>query len=282
MNIFETKKVNDNLYLICERINPKITFSMGLVIGDKIAAIIDTGFGITGSLRKHIETITDKPVICLITHGDPDHVGAAALFDTIYMSNLDDELQKEALKVERRISDVTIASGHNEKLIEYMKAHIVPNESIQYININEGDVFDLGGIKLEAVPLPGHSKGSFCFLNREEGYAITGDSVAAVSYSTIFAPRCTSLAIYAKALHHFYDVSGDEMVLYSGHTMEAFPQGFVKDLLRGCDEIFSGDTKNDKPVEGLFAMLKSNDIKPMEHFILDSHASIRYNAKKIY
>ncbi|HBE78513.1 MAG TPA: hypothetical protein DDW65_12170 [Firmicutes bacterium] len=282
MNIFETQKVYDNFYLISERISPTMVCTMGLVIGDKTAALVDTGFGVTGSLRKHVETITDRPVICLITHCDPDHAGAAALFDTIYMSDLDDELQPWSLKVDKRISDVTLASHRNQELVGYMKTHMVLSEGIQHQNLHEGEEFDLGGVKLEAFPLPGHSKGSFCFLNREEGYALTGDSVAAVSYPMLLALRCTSLAVYAKALRHFYDATGEKMGLYSGHRMDPFPQGLVKDLLRGCDEIFSGDTENDRSARFPFDKVVADDLKPMEHLISDSNASIRYNAKRIY
>jgi hydroxyacylglutathione hydrolase len=282
MNIFETKKIYDNFYIIAERISPKMICSMGLIIGDKKAVIVDTGFGVTGALRKHVETLTDKPVICLLTHGDPDHAGGAALFDTIYMSVLDGELLPNALNADKRISDVYLGSHRNQELVEYMKTHMVSNESFQHQDIHEGDLFDLGGVKLEAFPLPGHSKGSFCFLNREDGYALTGDSVAAISYPMLLLPRCTSLVAYAKALRNFYDATGEKMLLYSGHLLDPFPHGFIPDVLRGCEEIFAGDTESGRPATFPFEKVIGEGLKPMEHFISGSQASVRYNGMRIY
>ena len=49
---------------------------MYLVEGTEKAALIDTGYGV-GNLKGYIKTLTEKPLIVLITHGHLDHVAGA-------------------------------------------------------------------------------------------------------------------------------------------------------------------------------------------------------------
>ena len=88
MNIFKYHKISDSLYIIAEAIDQKqqSLMSFALVIGKEKAAIIDTGFGLTGTLKEFIQTITDKTIICLLTNDDPDHVGGSSQFTTVYMN----------------------------------------------------------------------------------------------------------------------------------------------------------------------------------------------------
>lgn len=305
MNIIEVNKINENLYILNERINPKIYFTMMLVIGSEKAAIIDTGYGTTGNLDKIIKNITDKPVICLLTHCDPDHAGSAALFDEIYMSSLDEELMKKgSLNVRTRMMVVKKSCDGNGELIEYAKAHIVKNSKFEYINIEDGDVFNLGDCKLEAVSFAGHSKGSMCFFNEKEKYAITGDSIANYNSAVIFFDKCLPLSVYKENLVRFIKKVGDDVVIYTGHDIKPLKKQIIPEILSLCDEVIAGDTANDMPYIAPFLKIDLDDsnwltkifmpilIKhvskkqlgnslPLEHKKDGYIASIKYNANKI-
>ena len=47
---------------------------------------------------------------------------------------------------------------------------------ITLVPFEDGKVFDLGGRTLEAILVPGHSKGSCCFLDKVDRILFTGDN----------------------------------------------------------------------------------------------------------
>ena len=305
MNLIQVNKINENLYILNENINPNMYFTMALVIGSEKAAIIDTGYGSTGDLDKIIKNITDKPVICLLTHCDPDHAGSAALFNEIYMSSLDEELMKKgSINPRTRLMVVKKSCEGNEELIEYAKTHIVKNSSFQYKNIEDGNVFDLGDCKLEAISLPGHSKGSMCFLNRKENYVITGDSIANNNSSVIFFDKCLPLSVFKENLERFIKKVGHDVVIYTGHDIQPLKKQIIPEILCLCDEVMAGDTAKDTPYIAPFLKIDLSNSNwltkiftglimkvvakkelgnsiPLEHKKASYTASIKYNANKI-
>lgn len=304
MELIEVNKINENLYIFNENISPQMDITMSLIIGSEKAAIIDTGYGLSGDLDKVIRKITDKPVICLLTHCDPDHAGSAALFDEIYMSSLDEELMEGALNVHAKQMTIKNMAAGNDELVAYLKEHMVKSSSFKYKNIEDGDVFDLGDCTLEAISFPGHSKGSMCFFNRKEKYAITGDSIANINSPVLFFKKCLPLSIYKENLERFIKLVGNDIVLYSGHDIFPIKKQLIPEILTLCDEIMAGDTDNDKPyIPPFFKLDLSNsnwlmkkimqaaikfvakkqlgDSIPLEHRKEGFTASIKYNANKI-
>jgi len=167
MEIDKKTRLGKGLFLITEQHRPDSRggVNIGLVIGNERAAVIGSGFGVTDTLRSFIEAITDKPLICLVAHGHPDHVGAASLFDEIYMNERDEPLLPVALSYERRMGDVFGREGYSEELYNYCKEHIVSGSDYTYKNMDDGDRFDLGGTILEVIAIPGHTQGSVVLIN---------------------------------------------------------------------------------------------------------------------
>ena len=59
--------------------------SMYLLTGTEKALLIDTGLG-SGNLAEEIRSMTDLPLVTVITHGHIDHAGSAGFFDEVYIS----------------------------------------------------------------------------------------------------------------------------------------------------------------------------------------------------
>jgi glyoxylase-like metal-dependent hydrolase (beta-lactamase superfamily II) len=278
--ILHSDKISDNLYLLSERVGPAVV-TMALVIGDKKAAVLDAGLGITGTLREHVESLTDKPLIHLITHCDPDHAGGSAQFDDIYMSTLDDDLQKTSLNFEKRVSD--LCSLIEQKALKamirmYLKKNMTNAESIEYKDINNGNLFDLGGVILEAFSLPGHTKGSMCFVNRAEKYIFSGDTIAVMGAATVGDQRCPPLSVYRDGLQRFLEEGFAEYTIYTGHDLTPLPDKTVSKLLAATDEVLAGKTTDDKPFVSPFAA-EGDSQQMMSHTYED--VVVHYNPKNL-
>ena len=82
MNIYQTEKVSDSLWLIREHYAEDSALVLGLIIGEEKAALIDSGMGLFGAeLRELVNSLTDKPIVNILTHGHPDHIFGNVYFD---------------------------------------------------------------------------------------------------------------------------------------------------------------------------------------------------------
>lgn len=243
MDIYQQRLVSPTFWMFGERLCSWQILTMGLVMGRDRAALIDTGMGVLGDLEKKVRTLTDLPLVTLLTHGDPDHIGGAELFDPVYMSPLDEELVPWALSPKSKWENLELMVEGNAALLAEARQKMLQGTTLTYNPLHEGDVFDLGGIRLETVALPGHSKGSMCFVNWQDGYAFVGDAVCRNTF--LWLKRCPPLSAHLAALEHFRARVGDDMPLYFGHSLEALPKTMLADAIRCCNEILGGETARD-------------------------------------
>jgi hydroxyacylglutathione hydrolase len=118
--------------------------TMYLVEGTQKAILIDTGTKLK-KLDSIISQITKKPLVVVITHAHGDHAGNIHFFKEIYMHPAD---------------TVLLQKGYKGK-----------------INfVNDGDIIDLGGTKIEVSHMPAHTPGSIVLLDRKAGNCYSGDA----------------------------------------------------------------------------------------------------------
>ncbi len=175
-NIVNRIKVYDWLYILDE-VN---TIYMYLIIGDEKAMLIDTGYGFT-DFRHLITEITDKPLIVALTHGHDDHALGCMFFDEAYLNERDYPLCASNDNPEQKNKQITAISrdvpGFEEMIDVDHYLNETTLEGCTFKPLNEGDVFDLGGITLEAIAIPGHTKGSMAFYCPEKKALFSGDTV---------------------------------------------------------------------------------------------------------
>lgn len=261
-NVYKETYRGNGLYSIMERHhqNAEHGVMMYLVVGSEKAALVDCGFGVTDTLRTFVEGITELPVICIVAHGHPDHAGAAALFDEIYMSPIDENLLPVSLSYERRMGDV-FGEGPggrqksvDEELKAYCEEHIVMVDHLDYKPMNDGDVFDLGGKKLEAVWMPGHTQGSMALVNREDNYALISDCFS-FRTAMVKAPAEKRVAIttYRDGLARFLGMINDDTAIYWGHGTDPVSHTIPQNMMKACQEVLDGKTENDTPSNSHFS-----------------------------
>lgn len=264
---YEVSQLGEGLYKIAERHFPKgMAVMMYLIVGEKEAALIDSGFGVTDTLRTCVEKLTDKPITCYVAHGHPDHAGAAALFDRVYMSERDDALLGISLSKERRVDDV-FRMGQDDAMRAYIDAHIVMTDKLNYRNIDAGDVIDLGGKQLEVYALPGHTQGSLAFYDRAGNYAMTSDAFSPrTALTTLPKEKRVGLTAYRDGLDRFLNAINEDTVLLTGHGEEPMSQQIPRDMLQACCEVLDGKTENDVVCDNIFSRRLSAAGKKMcEH-----------------
>lgn len=173
---FEVYKLTDEVFAIYEDGQFEEVISY-LVIGEKRAALIDTGNGI-GDIKKVIEQITDLSVFVINTHTHGDHIGGNYKFDEVYV------YECEFSKNRAKNGQTKEQMGHflDDEMVwkplpEYFDAEtwrIHPFRVTRWLK--DGEIIDLGGRSLEVIHTPGHSPDSICLLDRENKIFWTGDS----------------------------------------------------------------------------------------------------------
>lgn len=151
-----------------------------LLEGEHTAMLIDGGAGI-GPLVEDVKKLTSKPVIFVATHGDGDHIGVAGCFEKAYLHPLDKE-RVHGFPLDRMGEFMIRSRGpvrNPQTPVEDLLA-LLPKEPLppmpEFLPMEEGMVFDLGGRQVEVIHTPGHSEGSCCLLDRNTRILFTGDA----------------------------------------------------------------------------------------------------------
>jgi len=130
---------------------------MYLLIGEESAVLIDTGCG-EGNIRSFVESITNKSVKAINTHGHFDHTGGNGCWPEVWMA--------EAAFVDCRRTF--------EPLQERLAAE-KPYPDFLMHALRDGDIVDLGKHNLEILSIPAHHSGSIAILDQKNRVLFTGD-----------------------------------------------------------------------------------------------------------
>ncbi len=270
INIYKQKKISDNLIMITESPGTDDKgVNMYVVLGEDKTLLFDSGFGVVDTLRKEIEKLSHKPIVCVLGHGHPDHAGAAGLFDTVYMNERDEVLLPISLSYERRMEDVFGHGTADEALFEYARTHIVDpgGKGFTYKNIEAGDTLSIGNADFEVFAVPGHTQGSIILLNRTANYALISDA-AGPRTALVNLPdgKRVGLTAYRNGLSKFLSAINEDTVLWSGHSNEPMPQAILKDMEKACTQVLNGEIANDRLSCSHFARRQAASGKKMtEH-----------------
>lgn len=151
-----------------------------VVVGEEKALVIDTGTGI-GDLKGLIEEkITKKPYIVAASHNHGDHIGGAGWFSPIYIHPADKNMaHSDAFPtLEFRKNYARIITERENKCYAYdPELDIRPwPRTPEFIPMEDGHVFDLGGRRVTAYHCPGHTPGEMVFLDDKTRTLLCGDA----------------------------------------------------------------------------------------------------------
>lgn len=212
-----------------------------LIEGKERALLID---GLTGaaSLKAFVRELTDLPIIVALTHGHLDHTGAAWEYGKCFIHPADIPLMysKEHSSQRNRLSFLTSSMNTERTKRAALKLEdIVPPCPVKTFPIFDGDIFDLGGIQIEAIGIPGHSRGSMVYLDRKSQLLFSGDACNA--NTLLGLDGSTSVEEYAESLIRFKRFKGTYSHMYGGHGEFAVPASIVDDAIALCVRIMNGE-----------------------------------------
>ena len=170
MQYYRPEKINENITVLRSMCGELLY----LIEGGEKAILIDTGEGV-GHLRRLVESLTDKPVTVLVSHGHVDHAPGAAEYDTVYMNEKDIPIYRRMCTMEERKGYLQACMGPRyPELTE--EDFTAPDPDKAFLPLHGGMIFDIGGIHIEVCDFPGHTPGCMAFLVRELRTLILGDA----------------------------------------------------------------------------------------------------------
>lgn len=174
---FKITKLENNIYRIYE---PKDIYTT-VILGSEKALVIDNGHGF-GNVRKVIESITDLPLMVVNTHGHLDHAGGNYLFDEVYI-NFEDIPTYYKYEEEKDLMLISYDKLFKEKGIQmfpddFDRESFMKTTTKKFLPLENHQIIDLGGRKLEVIKVPGHTVGHVTFLDYETGILFSGDAVS--------------------------------------------------------------------------------------------------------
>lgn len=225
--------VNDHLYAI-KSASGEFVY---LVLGANEALLIDTCLGV-GNLRAQVEALTDLPVTVTITHGHIDHAMGAPEWESAWMNPLDKDVYRSMCSYDDRMGYLAANVG-SERAAQWAGVFVPEAPDYVFKPLTDGQVFDLGGVTVEAVWFPGHTPGCTAMLLVEDRILITGDACNVATF--LFDENSSSVAEYratvkrmAQRLEGRYD-----RVFMQHHVMDAAPN-LLEDMLDVCDRVLAG------------------------------------------
>lgn len=206
-----------------------------LVLGNDRALLIDTGIGI-GSLRAYVDALTSLPYDVLLTHGHVDHASGAQEYagKRVYLHPADRTLMGYHTAFETRLDYVLKTRG-----IEADESKLIPQmDPAQTLPLHHGDRFDLGGLHVEAIHVPGHTHGMCMALIEEERFILFGDGCG-VSVMLV-DDEATTVDEYRKALANLkpHEQRYDHIIRNHGTCVS--PKELLDNVIEVCDEVLAG------------------------------------------
>lgn len=242
---------------------------MYLVVGKDKALLIDLSNNIrwadnaAESLRQLVAERTEgKELTITFTHNHGDHTGMIHAY-------IDDP-------------DVRFA------LPEADFAHVISRfPEVRYTFINEGYSFDLGGIEIETIDVPGHTDGSVVFYIKGHDILFTGDAIGSGHGVWIF--NTDAYRKYTAAVPHLISwlenpengVNTAKLRIYGGHYWQRDWLLELGDNEMGISYIRDMQTLLDKIKEGTAASEPSNLGRPdLDTYFRHGSAIIVWNAEQ--
>ena len=169
----------------------------------KDCLIVDAGLG-PGKLIRFLKEQRLNPVAVILTHGHIDHIASVTELREhypkirVYIHELDAEMLTQPL--------------HNLSALAGGAFSPEPADTL----VQDKNIIEQAGIKLEVLHTPGHTPGGICLYSKDDGIVFTNDSLFAESIGRTDFPG-SSMTQLLKSIREKLFTLPDETIVYPGH-----------------------------------------------------------------
>ena len=167
-----------------------------LLITEEKAAVIDAGFAFTAKpmVKKIKAELNGRPLdYILLSHSHYDHISGASAMKKAW-PDVKILSAAHAAKIFEKPSAMKIIGRMNRAAAWYFKKSPFFSNDLSRIHtdqvIKEGDIVDLGSIKLQVLEAPGHTRDSLAFWCESERLLMTCETMGALAGNDSVMPAC--------------------------------------------------------------------------------------------
>lgn len=230
---FKARRIYDNVTLITG-LGGEQSF---LIEGSDKALLID-GLSGVGSLKAFVRELTELPVTLVNTHGHVDHIGADFEYKEVYIAPEDIPLMYAHSDMEMRLGFAKSGAMFAPLPTEPKLSDVTVPGPVKTLPMKNGDIFDLGGVKLEVIAVPGHTRGTVVFLDRDRRIVYSGD--ACNRKTLVYGEESASIEEFKESLLHFKEFQPAFDGLWGGHGGAMEQPEIIDSAIALCDEIMAG------------------------------------------
>lgn len=209
---------------------------MTLLVGEKRALLVDTGYGIE-NVAAYAASLTDKPLTVILTHGHHDHALGAKWFPQTRM------FQEDAADFETFSGE-----GTRRRILKSAMARNLPVDEAAFMNdaipmpapLAEEEIA-LGGMTTQVLRCPGHTPGSAVVYVPERKLLLSGDDWNPCTW--LFFPAALPVWDYLRnvrsmqKLPYMQVLCSHHPALFERGMMDAFLNGLTEDALRNAPPV---------------------------------------------
>lgn len=215
-------QINDHIWLM----NDNNDATGYVVAGKDSAMVIDTMIGLV-NVKEEARKLTDLPLICVNTHGHVDHIGGNWSFDKAYMNLADLPVAKAAMELPE------IRTAIEQFGIRFP----------EFLPIADEQIFDLGGLELQAYYLPGHTAGEIVLIDRADRILFSGDGVIGQIWMQL--PESCLLKTQIQSMERIRHLRGEFDKILTGHSRQPEDAELFDELLLAAIDLDAGNTAED-------------------------------------